>query len=47
MTGTDDCAGPIAHEDIVAILETVRARTITDTLLTLLELLEESEVSRN
>ena len=47
MSRTDDSTCPVAHEDIVAILKTVRARAIADTLLALLELFEETEVPGN
>ena len=44
MARSDDSAVPVAHHDIVAVLEAVRARAIADTLLALLELLEQAEV---
>ena len=47
MSWTDDGAVPMAHHDIVSVLETVGARAIADTLLALLELLQEAEVSWN
>lgn len=40
MPRPNDCARPVAHEDIIAVFETVRARAITNTLLALLKLLE-------
>ena len=39
MTWTDDGAVPVGHEDIIAILEAIRARSIADTLLAFLEFL--------
>ena len=45
MAGTDYCASPVAHENIVAILETIGTGAITDTLLTLLQLFKKSEIS--
>lgn len=33
VTWTDDGAVPVGHEDIIAILEAIRARSITDALL--------------
>ena len=39
VTWTDDGAVPVGHEDIIAILETIRARSIADTLLAFLEFL--------
>ena len=47
MSWTDDGAVPVAHHDIVPVLETVGARAIADALLALLELLQEAEVSWN
>ena len=44
---TDDGAVPIGHEDIIAILEAVRARSIADALLAFFELLEQAEVAWN
>lgn len=44
MAGSDDSAVPVAHHDIVAVLEAIRARAIADALLALLELLEQAEV---
>jgi hypothetical protein len=43
----DDRAVPVAHQDIVAVLEPIRARAIADALLALLELLEKAEISWN
>ena len=45
MPWADDCAIPVAHHDIVAILEAVRARAVADALLALLELLEQPEIA--
>ena len=45
MSWADDCAIPVAHHDIVAILEAVRARAVADALLALLELLEQPEIA--
>ena len=47
MPGANNCALPMAHHDIVSILETIRARAITDALLALLELFEQSKITRN
>lgn len=47
MSGANDCPVPVAHHDIVSILETIRAGAVADTLLALLELLEETEVTRD
>ena len=47
MSWTNDRAVPMAHHDIVSILETIRARAVADALLALLELLEQTEVARN
>ena len=45
VSGTNDCPYPVAHRDIVAILEAIRTRAVSNSLLTLLELLEKLEVS--
>ena len=45
MPWADDGAVPVAHHDIVSILETIRAGAIADALLDLLELLEQTEVA--
>jgi hypothetical protein len=37
VTWTDNGAVPVGHEDIIAILEAVRARSIPDALLALFE----------
>ena len=42
---TNDGAVPVGHEDIIAILEAVRARSIADSLLALFEFLEQAEVA--
>lgn len=47
MAWTDDGAIPVGHEDIIAILEAVRARSIANALLALFELLEQAEVAWN
>ena len=47
MTGTDDGAVPVAHHDIVAIFETVRARAVSDSFFALFKLLEQAKVSRD
>lgn len=47
MSWTNNSAVPVAHHDIVRVLETVRARAVSDTLLALLELLEQAEVARD
>ena len=44
VSWADDCAVPVAHHDIVSILETIGARAVADALLALLELLEETEI---
>jgi hypothetical protein len=44
---TDDGAVPVGHEDVIAILETIRARPIADALLSLFEFLEQAEVAWN
>ena len=46
MSRSDDCPVPVAHHDIVRIIETVRTRAVSDPLLALLELFEEPKVSR-
>jgi len=46
MSRADDCPVPVAHHDIVRIVEAVRTRAVSDALLALLELLEKPEVSR-
>ena len=48
MPRPDDGSVPVAHHDIVAILEvTVGAGPIADAFLALLELFEKTEISRN
>lgn len=47
MSGANDCPVPVAHHDIVSILETIRAGAVANTLLALLELLEQTEVTRD
>ena len=47
MSWTNDGAIPIGHEDIVAVLEAIRARSVADALLTLFELLKQAEVAWN
>lgn len=47
MAWADDRAIPLAHHDIVSILQTVRAGPITDAFLTFLELLEKAEIAGN
>ena len=42
----NDSTVPVRHHIVVAILQAVRARAITDTLLALLKLLEEAEIAR-
>ena len=37
MARTDDGAVPAGHEDIIAILEAIRARSIADAFLAFLE----------
>ena len=45
MAGADDGAVPLAHEDVVAVLEAVGARAVADALLALLELFEQAEIA--
>ena len=45
MSRANDCAVPVAHHDIVSILETVRAGAVADALLAFLELLKQAEIS--
>ena len=45
MSRTNYCPYPVAHLDIFAIREAIRARAVSDSLLTLLELLEKPEAS--
>jgi hypothetical protein len=47
VSWTDYGAVPVGHEDIVAVLEAIRARSVADTLLALFELLEQAEVAWN
>ena len=47
MSRTDDRSIPVGHHNIVSILETVRTRAISDTLLALLELFQETEIPWN
>jgi hypothetical protein len=47
VSWTDDGAVPVRHEDIVAVLETIGARSVANALLTLFELLEQAEVAWN
>ena len=47
MPWADDGAVPVAHHDIVSILEAVGAGAVTDALLALFELFEQAEVSWN
>jgi hypothetical protein len=47
VSWTDDGAVPVGHEDIVAVLEAIRARSVADALLTLFELLKQAEVAWN
>lgn len=46
MSGANDCTIPVAHHDIVSILEAIRAGPVTDALLAFLELLKQTEVAR-
>jgi len=46
VSGTNNCPIPVAHHDIVSILEAIGTRAVSDPLLALLELLEKLEVSR-
>ena len=39
VSWTDDSTVPVGHEDIVAVLEAIGARSVSDALLTLLEFL--------
>lgn len=45
MAWANDGSIPIAHEDVFAILQAIRARAIADTLFTLLEFFKEAEIS--
>ena len=47
VSGADNSTVPVAHHDIVPILETIGARAVADALLALLELLEETEIPGN
>lgn len=47
MRGAEDGAVPVAHEQILGVLQAVTAGLSAETLLTLLELLEQAEVARN
>ena len=47
MARANDGSIPIAHHDILAILQAIRARAIADTFLALLEFFKEAEISRN
>jgi len=38
---------PIAHHDILAVLQAIRARAITNAFLAFLEFFKEAEISRN
>jgi hypothetical protein len=45
VSWTDDSAIPVRHEDIVAVLEAIRTRSVADALLSFFELLEQAEVA--
>ena len=45
VSWTDDSAIPVGHEDIVAVLEAIRARSVADALLSFFELLEQAEIA--
>lgn len=47
VSWTDYGAVPVGHEDIVAVLEAIGARSVADTLLAFFELLEQAEVAWN
>lgn len=47
MTRSNNGSIPVAHEDIIAVLQPIRARAIADTFLTLLEFFKEAEISWN
>jgi len=47
VSWTDDGTVPVGHEDIVAVLEAVGARSVADALLALFEFLEQAEVAWN
>ena len=47
MSWTDDGAIPVGHEDIVAVLEAIRTRSVADALLSFFEFLEQAEVAWN
>jgi len=44
MSGAYDCPIPVAHHDIVSILEAIGTRAVSDPLLALLQLLEKPKV---
>jgi hypothetical protein len=45
VSWTDDSPIPVRHEDIVAVLEAIRTRSVADALLSFFELLEQAEVA--
>jgi hypothetical protein len=47
VSWTDDGTVPVGHEDIVAVLEAIGARSIADALLAFFELLEQAKVAWN
>ena len=47
VSWTDYGTVPVGHEDVVAVLEAIGARSVADTLLALFELLEQAEVAWN
>lgn len=47
MAWTDDSPRPIGHHQVIAVLETVRARSITDPLFALFELFQKAEIPGN
>lgn len=47
MSWTDDGTIPMGHEDIVLVIEPIRARAVANALLALLEFLEQSEIPGN
>ena len=47
MAGANDGSIPVAHQDVIAILQAIGARPIADTFLALFEFFKEAEISRD
>ena len=47
VSWTDDSTIPVRHENIVAVFEAIRTRSVADALLSFFELLEQAEVAWN